>query len=455
MKHLKLLGAAALLSLLAACGGGGSGCNNALGSLANCSSSSGSGAGNAAPVAVISSSPTALTGTTVTLDGSSSTDLNNDKLTYTWKVLASPESVLPTPVTSSDPRFMITVSRSGPYVFSLTASDGKLSSEPAVVTVTASDENFKPVARAGDNQEVIVSTTTPVTLDGTGSTDQNPNDKLSYQWEWVSRPDAAVTAIPPVNFDSATSAKPKFIPSVPGVYVASLTVSDGYLRSAISYVRVTASLPVVANARPIAIAGPNQYISVAPGVPVSVPVTLDGSASTDANNDGLTYKWTLSAPSGFTGQLSSVSPASPAKPVFVANVLGAYVASLLVNDGKIDSELVSQTRITVSETNVQPVAVPVASPSVVLTTDTNKLVILNGSASTDANRDKLTYRWLMTTVPTGATAVVFGPDPSDPTNAAKVSFTPTTVGIYVATLIVNDSTLDSVVATVPITYKAP
>lgn len=449
MKHLKWLGAAAVLSVVAACGGGGSDCNNAFGSLANCSSTAGNVAASA-PVAKVTGNTTALTGSAVKLDGSQSTSANNAKLTYTWKVLASPEVTLPAAVTSSDPLFTFTVAQSGPYVISLTVSDGKLSSEPAVVTVKASDENFAPVANPGVDQNVTVSTSNWVTLDATASTDRNTSDKLTYQWAWVSRPAAAVSAAPPVNFDSATSSKPKFMPSFPGDYVASLVVRDATLASEIAYVRVSVTEPVVSNAQPVALAGPEQFIYVAPGTAVNASVTLDGSSSIDADNDVLTYKWTLSAPSGSTAVLSTASPASPEKPVFVANVLGTYVATLMVNDGKVDSESVAQTRITVSETNVQPVAVGVATPSLVLSTDASKVVTLDGSASTDANRDKLTYKWLITSVPTGATAVT---PTVDPTNPAKASFTPAAVGVYVATLIVNDGKLDSVVFTVPVTYR--
>lgn len=451
MNYLRFLVAVTLLSVLAACGGGGgSGCNNAFGSLANCSTTPANVA-SGAPVAKVTGNTTALTGTPVHLDGSQSTSSNNAKLTYTWKVLASPEATLPAPVTSNDPLFTLTVAQSGPYVISLTVTDGKLNSEPAVVTVKASDENFPPVANAGTDQNVTVSTTNLVKLDATGSTDPNTSDKRTYQWAWVSRPDAAVSATPPVNFDLATSAQPKFMPSFPGVYVASLVVRDDKgLSSAIAYVRVTVTEPVVTNARPVAVAGPDQFIYVTPGTAVNVSVALDGSASSDANNDVLTFKWKLNAPSGSTAVLSSAAPASAGKPVFVANVLGTYVATLVVNDSKVDSDSVAITRITVSETNVAPTAVPVATPSLVLTTDAIKLVTLDGSASTDINRDRLTYRWLITSVPTGAAPVTLTPDA---TNPAKASFTPATVGTYVATLIVNDGKLDSPVTTVPITYR--
>jgi hypothetical protein len=66
-------------------------------------------------------------------------------------------------------------------------------------------------------------------------------------------------------------------------------------------------------------------------------VTLSGTSSTDANSDILTYKWTITTkPTGSTAALSSATAASP---TFVADLAGVYVATLVVNDGKVDSNV--------------------------------------------------------------------------------------------------------------------
>lgn len=68
-------------------------------------------------------------------------------------------------------------------------------------------------------------------------------------------------------------------------------------------------------------------------------VSLDGSKSTDANGEVLTYKWTLlSKPAGSTAVLSS---ASTVKPTFTADVSGTYVVQLVVSDSKVSSAAVS------------------------------------------------------------------------------------------------------------------
>ena len=112
-----------------------------------------------------------------------------------------------------------------------------------------------------------------------------------------------------------------------------VTTKDGSTVLAIPAATVTANanqpLPTI-NAAPIASAGPAQ------SVVVGSVVTLDGSASSDANGDSLTYNWAFtSKPSGSGATLSS---ATAVKPTFTADVTGTYVISLVVNDGKVNSD---------------------------------------------------------------------------------------------------------------------
>lgn len=89
------------------------------------------------------------------------------------------------------------------------------------------------------------------------------------------------------------------------------------------------------NVAPVTNAGASQTVSA-----LSV-VTLDGSGSFDANGDPLTYQWTLSTkPSGSAAKLSA---ATSAKPTFTADAVGNYVATLVVNDGKLSSQAATIT----------------------------------------------------------------------------------------------------------------
>jgi len=73
-------------------------------------------------------------------------------------------------------------------------------------------------------------------------------------------------------------------------------------------------------------------------------VLLDGSSSSDLDGDSLSYTWTLtSVPTGSAATLSN--PSSPT-PTFVADLVGIYVASLVVNDGT-DTSIADEVSVVV------------------------------------------------------------------------------------------------------------
>jgi hypothetical protein len=374
---------------------------------------------NAAPVANAGLAQNVSLGSTVTLDGTASSDANNDFLTYKWALITKPTGSTTTLLgaTTAKPTFRADVS--GTYVASLLVNDGKVDSPAAATTVTVSGANSDPIANAGVNQNVVVGTA--VTLDGTNSSDAN-RDPLTHRWVIMSKPTGSAAAL-----SSATSAKPVFVADLVGTYVITLIVNDGKVDSTAVATTVTAS---VANVAPVANAGTSQNV-------VLGTVTLDGSTSTDANNDALTYKWALlNKPVGSNAVLSSTSSA---KPTFTADLSGIYVFSLVVNDGKVDSTTVTVS-ITASAANVAPVANAGANQSVVLGT-----VTLDGSTSSDANGDTLTYRWALISKPTTSSAALSA------TNTAKPTFTADVVGVYVASLVVNDGKVDSTIVTTTVT----
>ena len=311
---------------------------------------------NSPPVANAGPNQTVNIGTTVQLDGSGSTDVDGDPLTYTWSFSSVPQgsSATLSNATLVNPTFVADVP--GDFVVQLIVSDGTVNSTPGHVTIGNSD--IAPVANAGPQQTVSLGSL--VTLDGTGSTDSD-NKPLTYQWSLLSVPTGSTATL-----TQPTSSHPYFTADLAGKYVAQLIVSDGYLSS------TPATVPISTNhSVPMANAGPNQTVTV------GATVQLDGSASYDVDGYPLTYRWALlSQPTGGTAVLANPTAVNP---TFVANVVGAYVAQLIVNDGVYDSAPVT-VMITANPPN-QPPEVN-AGPNQTITLPTNT-VTLNGTATDD------------------------------------------------------------------------
>ena len=424
---VKALACLSLILGLIGCGGGGSAaCSAGLGVLA--SGSCPSEAANNAPTARTGAIQNVQVGTLVFLDGSASTDPESSTLTYKWTLTSKPAGSAADLAPSASPRPSFIADVEGVYSATLVVSDGKVSSAVASTSVVASVNNAAPVAVAGTAQNVVVGAS--VSLNGTGSTDAN-SDALTYKWSMIGRPTGSAAVL-----SSSNSPVPNFTADVAGNYVISLVVNDGRVDSALSAVTVTASA-VTANAAPVANAGSAQFVTVAS------KVTLDGTASSDANKDFLTYKWSfISIP---TGSSASLSTATSSKASFTADLAGVYVATLVVNDGKVDSAIVVTT-VTASSANSTPVAVAGANQSVALAA----LVTLDGSGSKDADSDTLSYKWYLTYKPTGSAAALSAD------TEAKPTFTADLAGIYVASLVVSDGkATSSVVTTTIIANTAP
>ena len=384
---------------------------------------------NAFPVANAGAPQIVLTGAVVTLDGRKSSDSNGDFLTYSWTFYQVPSGSTATLTNATGVYPTFTPDMSGDYYVNLIVSDGKVRSTVSTVKITASteDNNAAPVANAGITQTVAVGKI--VSLDGSKSSDANITDTLTYSWSFTSTPDGTMPTL-----SSATIAMPTFTATTVGAYVLNLLVSDGKENSTAAVVTIN----VVANVTPVAFAGFNRSVIT------GVTVQLDGTSSSDANGDTLTYHWSLAGPAGSHAALSS---ATATKPIFVPDVAGVYSVDLVVNDGKVDSEAVTVVITSAATSTVIPFANAGTATRTVIT---GAVVALDGSRSDDVDGDPLTsYTWAMASRPVGSVAIISN------VAAIKPTFTADKAGVYSVTLVVSDGTVNSLPATVTITASDP
>jgi RHS repeat-associated protein len=373
---------------------------------------------NSPPVANAGPNQTVNVQSTVQLNGSGSTDVNGDPLTYAWSFVSIPgtsKAVLTNP-NSVNPTFVADVS--GNYVVQLIVNDGYANSAPA--TVTISTIYTPPVANAGPNQTITV--TGLVQLTGSGSTDVNGNP-LTYSWSFLTLPQGSTATLSNPN-----AVNPTFVADVLGTYVLQLIVNDGVQNSTPATVTITSNdVPPVANP------GPAQMATIG-----SV-VNLNGGASTDSDHQQLTYQWSmLSKPPNSSAALSNATSATP---YFTPDESGNYVVQLIVNDGYLNS---APATVVISTTYIPPVAN--AGPN--QTVNAGSTVQLSGAASTDTNGNSLTYSWAILSQPNGGTATLSNAMIVNPTFVANL------IGTYVVQLIVNDGTSSSAPVTTTITANA-
>lgn len=295
-------------------------------------------------------------GATIALNGSGSSDVDGDLLTYTWSLIAKPIESTATLSDASavEPTFVL--DQRGTYTVQLTVHDGLVDSEAE--TVTISTLVSKPVANPGPDQHGTIGTT--ITLNGSGSSDAE-GSPLTYQWSLISKPPTSTATL-----QNATSVSSSFVLDKPGTYIAQLMVRNSLLRSDPATVTIT-----TLNSKPVANAGQDQEALV------GQVIALNGSGSHDVDGDALSFFWSLTViPQGSNADVVSPNSLTPS---FTPDVAGTYVIQLIVNDGHLDSEPDTATvTITVPPDTTPPV--PADLSKITVSGVTNGQVTVTGAA---------------------------------------------------------------------------
>ena len=354
---------------------------------------------------------TILSGNTVTLDGSGSSNMYGSINSIEWsRTGGTADSVSP-----NEPRALQTtftantlVAEAVDVTHDFELEIGRTGNSNSNVRWVLSDSTqvtitspFKmPVANAGDDQEGVVQGTT-VTLDGSASTKDRRRTITSYAWKRLSGSGATVV---PTNADMALATFPADMLEAGAAdvdHVFELTVTDSAGDSDTDEVTITITSGFAA---PVANAGDDQE-----GVVQGTTVTLDGSASTKDRRRTITsYAWKRLSGSGATVVPTN---ADMALATFPADMLEAgaadvdHVFELTVTDSAGDSDT-DEVTITITSGFAAPVANAGDDQEGVVQGTT---VTLDGSASTKDRRRTITsYAWKRlsgsgaTVVPTNA-----------------------------------------------------
>jgi PKD repeat protein len=166
--------------------------------------------------------------------------------------------------------------------------------------------NLPPVASAGNDTNVVLGNN--VKLDGSGSFDPDGDPISAYQWQVVSTPANS-------SLGSWTSGEitPGFTPDTSGVFVISLTVSDGMASSSADevFINVSDNLP------PMAVISADVTQGYAPLV-----VNFNGSQSVDPESGSISWDW----------EFGDGTTSNEMSPVHVYSAPGSYLATLTVTD---------------------------------------------------------------------------------------------------------------------------
>jgi len=296
----------------------------------------------------------------VDLDGTASRDLNNDELLFQWIV---PVSLNMSDANSATPKITIPQNLQSGHVINvkLVVKDNHGGSSEDSISLTL--KNTPPTANPGNDLEARVGDS--ISLDGGLSSDVN-DDALKYFWTVpselsLSDPNAKLTSLSILSGANV------------GKKVVTLTVTDEFGDSSEAALGVT-----VLNTPPIAHAGNDVSASVGDSK------KLDGTKSSDANNDKLAFTW--STPEGI--QLSDLNFSNPTISILPGTKAGNKTIQLTVTDIHGGT---STDEVVITILNTPPVSVAGNDQSV----QVGDVVSLDAGQSHDANQDDLTYSWVI------------------------------------------------------------
>lgn len=384
---------------------------------------------NLVPVTNVTGPVEAASGTVNVSAAVTSSDPNNDTLSFRWAQVAG--DALPANDPGANTIALNLPAGNKQYTYAVIANDGLANGGPDVVVVRNTGYAGAPEADAGADR-----TTTPgvlVTLNGSGSRLTQGSGPLTYRWRQISATDwfdvdAAVPGFNPAA-QSPSFTIPTDLSSLTNrrTIAFELIVNDGTADSAPDFVTVTCTgLPI--NGKPTISLQASSTNPI-----VGELVTLDAT-TLDRDNDPVTIAWSQTA-----GATVALASPSPTQRTFIAPTSGTLTFQAVASDG-IEQSTPATVTITVDRA---PIAAAQISPG---TGVAGTLVTVTSTGSTDPEGQPITYTWTQT----AGTSVVI------PTNGTTPSFSYNSpVGSTTIRLIVNDGRQNSAPAFVTFTEGNP
>lgn len=243
-------------------------------------------------------------------------DDDNDSLSYQWQLISKPDGSAENLVNADSAEAELTLDSEGDYLVSVTASDGQLSSAPALHLISA-QQNYAPFAAFSvENQRIALNEKAQLNALNTFDSE---GDSLEYHWDVIDKPEGANALL-----QGNPGVSPQFSADKPGIYLVQLIANDG---QANSYPQAKAIVVEDSHAPVVEISGQLQW-----HISKSQSIELDASSSHDADGDSLSYSWKVI--SGPNMALNQFSASEQAKTDFTPKQNGDYVLQVKVSDGQ-------------------------------------------------------------------------------------------------------------------------
>ena len=314
------------------------------------------------PTANAGPDQTVNAGEDVVLNGSASSDRNNETLTYTWDFNAGDGSN--SNIDGRGEEVIAVYEDAGIYIVTLTVSDGTYS-DTDTCRITVLPGNTPPKAIITAPLPGVYNLSESISFSGTGI--DPDNDNLYGKW----------------NFgDGATSTVPETAHaySREGSKYVRWTVSDGKANNtARTVIFIGQVVAPDVNRRPTAVIT-YQTTNISRGA----RVWFSGEGSTDPDGDNLTYEWDFNLNDGLQVQ-------STARNVtWTFNSTGGFTVSLQVRDGNLGGWDIATLDVTVHEVPNDP---PVANAGSDAEIQMGVSLVFKGTA-TDPDGDNISsWHW--------------------------------------------------------------